>query len=205
MSRRARIIVTVAIAAVLAATAGTLAWRWLAPAAATTAGLQRVILRYELADAVSWPEGAYGRTRLTSAERDELQTGYEDALRASATGDVLRRGLAMRSWGFMQRQRTSYPRMLVTGAGGRIVYYDFVRRTISGDLVVRALVQRFTDKANWRFSTGRLKRLGRDWWPTGLVMEYRLAKTVEGWRIAGVENLPLQFDAKTGALIHGYP
>ena len=68
MPRRARIIATLAIAAVLAATAGTLAWRWLTPAAATTADLQRIILRFELADAVSWPEGAYGRTR--SARRN---------------------------------------------------------------------------------------------------------------------------------------
>jgi hypothetical protein len=53
MPRRARIIATLAIAAVLAATAGTLAWRWLTPTAATTADLQRIILRFELADAVS--------------------------------------------------------------------------------------------------------------------------------------------------------
>jgi hypothetical protein len=95
--------------------------------------------------------------------------------------------------------------MLTTGAGGRIVYYDFVRRTVSGDLVVRALVQRYTDKANWHFRTGKLKRLGRDWWPTGLVTDYRLTETAAGWRIVAAEALPLQLDAKTGALIHGYP
>jgi hypothetical protein len=205
MSRRARLIVTLAIAAVLVATAGTLAWRWLTPAAATTADLQRLILRFELADAVSWPEDAYGRTRLTSAEEASLKAGYEDAVKASTTGSLERRELAIQPWRFMLKQRASYPRMLTTGAGGRIVYYDFVRRTVSGDLVVRALVQRYADKANWHFRTDKLKRLGRDWWPTGLVTEYRLTKTAAGWRIVAAEALPLQVDTQTGALIHGYP
>jgi hypothetical protein len=205
MSRRARIIATIAIAAVVAATAGTLAWRWLTPAAATTVELQRIILRYELADAASWPEGAYGRTRLTPAETGAIQVRYEDALRASTAGSLERRELAIQPWRFMLKQRASYPRMLTTGAGGRVVYYDFVRRTVSGDLVVRALVQRYTDKANWHFRTDTLKRLGRDWWPTGLVNEYRLTKTAAGWRIVAAEALPLQLDAETGALIHGYP
>ena len=205
MSRRARIIVSVAVVAMIGAAAGALAWRLLPPSRATTAGLQRAILRYELADAVSWPEGAYGRTLLTPAERDVLQARYEDALRATATGSVLRRGLELRPWSFMQEQRASYPRMLTTGAGGRLVYYEFVRRTLSGDVVVRALVRRFNDKANWHFRTGRLKHLGRDWWPTGLVMEYRLTKTAAGWRICTVDSLPLQFDPRTGRLTHGYP
>ena len=95
--------------------------------------------------------------------------------------------------------------MLTTGTGGRIVYYDFVRRTLSGDLVLRALVQRYEDKANWHFRTGKLKRLGRNWWPPGLVMEYRLTKTDAGWRIAAAEALPLQYDVKTGELTQGYP
>jgi hypothetical protein len=205
MSRRARIIATIAIAAAVAATAGTLAWRWLTPAAATTVELQRIILRYELADAASWPKGAYGRTRLTPAETGAIQVRYEDALRASTAGSLERRELAIQPWRFMLKQRASYPRMLTTGAGGRVVYYDFVRRTVSGDLVVRALVQRYTDKANWHFRTDKLKRLGRDWWPTGLVTEYRLTKTADGWRLVEAEALPLQVDAQTGALIHGYP
>ena len=189
----------------IVAAAGALAWRWLGPSAATAADIKSTILRYELADAVSWPKAAYGRTQLTPAERQKLQARYEDALRSSATGSALRNGLALQSWGFMQRQRTSYPRMLTTGAGGRIVYYDFVRRTLTGELVVRALVQRFTDKANWHFQTDELKRLGRDWWQPGLVEEYRLTRTADGWRISRADALPLQYDPKTGRLTHGYP
>ena len=205
MSRRARIVVSVILTAALAVAAGVFIWRSLAPAAATSAGLRQTILRYELADAVYWPEGAYGRTKLTPAEQEALQTRYEDALRASATGAVLRDGLALQPWRSLQKRRSTYPRMLTTGSGGRIVYYDFVRRTIAGDLIVRALVQRYMDKAAWYFRTERLKRLGRDWWPTGLVTEYRLTKTADGWRIAAGEALPLQYDVKTGELVHGYP
>ncbi len=205
MSRRARIIVLIAVAAVITTAAGALAWRGLAPAAATTADLRRAVLRYGLAGAVSWPEGAYGRTRLTAAEQTAMQARYEAALQASATGTALRNDLGMQPWRSLQKQRSSYPRMLTTGTGGRIVYYDFVRRTLSGDLILRALVQRYEDKANWHFRTGKLKRLGRNWWPTGLVMEYRLTKTGAGWRIAAAEALPLQYDVKTGRLTRGYP
>jgi len=205
MSRKARIIFGVILVAAVTAAAGALVWRSSTPAAATTSDLRQTILRYELADAVYWPEGAYGRTRLKPDEEEAMQTRYDDALRASATGAALRNGLALQPWRSLQKRRSTYPRMLTTGSGGRIVYYDFVRRTISGDLVVRALVQRYMDKAAWYFRTQKLKRLGRDWWPTGLVIEYRLTKTGAGWRITAGEALPLQYDVKTGELTHGWP
>ena len=152
-------------------------WRAAPPSAAppssgTTAQLRQAILRYELADACAWPKGAYGRVRLSGAELAAMSSRYETAIRASTCGDLLENELSIEPWRSIQKNRRRYPRMLPTGAGGRLVYYDFVRRTTKGDLVVHAVVQRHNDSASWDCARQRLKRLGRKWWQADMVSEY---------------------------------
>ncbi len=79
--------------------------------------------------------------RLSGAERAAMSSRYETVIRASTCGDLLENELSIEPWRSLLENRRRYPRMLPTGAGGRLVYYDFVRRTTKGDLVVHAIVQ----------------------------------------------------------------
>ncbi len=148
-------------------------WRAAPPSSGTTAQPRQAILRYELADAFAWPERAYGRVRLSGAERAAMTSQYETAIRASTCAGLLTNSdLSVEPWRWIQENRRRYPRMLPTGAGGRLVYYDFVRRTTKSDLVVHAVVQRHNDSASWDCARQRLKRLGRKWWQADMVSEY---------------------------------
>jgi hypothetical protein len=185
-------------------------WRAAPPSAAppssgTTAQLRQAILRYELADAFAWPKGAYGRVRLSGAELAAMTSQYETAIRASTCGDLLASDLSVEPWRSIQENRRRYPRMLSTGAGGRLAYYDFVRRTTKGDLVVHAIVQQYNDSASWDFARQRLKRLGRKWWRADMVSEYVYTQTDDGWRIVSKDAVPLLYDMETGKLTHGWP
>ena len=106
-----------------------------------------------------------------------MSSRYETVIRALTCGDLLENELSIEPWRSLLENRRRYPRMLPTGAGGRLVYYDFVRRTTKGDLVVHAIVQQYNDSASWDFARQRLKRLGRKWWRADMVSEYVYTQT----------------------------
>ena len=177
MSRRARIIVLIAVAAVITTAAGALAWRGLAPAAATTADLRRAVLRLR---ARRRRVVARGRLRPDPAHRGGAD-GDAGAVRGCPPSVCHRHGAAQRPRDAALAVSTEATVLLPEdaarpGPADGSCTTTSVRRTLSGDLILRALVQRYEDKANWHFRTGKLKRLGRNWWPTGLVMEYRLTQ-----------------------------
>jgi hypothetical protein len=179
VGRRHRSWLIVVAALALAVVAGMALWRWAPPSAATDAALRETLVRFELAKASLRPPSLVGRT-LTAEDRTALQAAFERRLEATAGGQLLAR---WRHWDYAKALLADeWDTRELTGCTGRVVYWDFLRRSLDGSVQVRAGIAERYRVIRWDAAEGRATP--QQAWATGVaVNRYTLRKVHGVWKV----------------------
>jgi hypothetical protein len=200
LSGQARfVLVVVAVLLVMAAV-----WTWLPPSDESQAAIEEALAAYESLDTVVWPPDLYDDPTLTPQQQDAFEATREDAWRDVAEGDALTRALqqdprAVRR-AAAERRRSPHA-AFVTGAGGEVAVFDFRRRTLGGEILVRAVVVGWVDKGSWSMRAGELVDVYRDEATGGPVLTYTLRQHGDVWKVVDADvpdGPPYFYDAETG-------
>lgn len=168
-----------ALAAVLLAAGVFAAWRWTPPSTAGDAGLHDGVVRFEQALASIRPSELVG-TSLTAADRESLQMAYVARLEDAAAGDALKK---WRDWDYAKALlQDEDGGVQITGCTEKVVYWDFLRREVDGDVAVHAGVEERFHRVKWDANAQRAVPQP-DWVAGVTVWEYTLRKTDANWRV----------------------
>ena len=163
------------------------AWALAPPTGQSRATVTAAVVGYELAPVPVWPAAYRGRRAFSAADRAALQRRADALMATYATGAVLGRWLgADRPASMLEDLRGGDGRMPIA-ARGRVVYYDFLRRTWDGRVVVRAAVEHTITSCRWSARSGAVDvdtRIS----PTVAIMDYTLAAVNGVWKVAGVRG-----------------
>jgi hypothetical protein len=156
---------------------------WLPLDAQVEADVREAIVGYETSTEAAWPAEKPIALPLTEEERAALAADVERRRAEFATDEALAHygpGLAVRD--FAASSRRDWP-WIVTGWRARIVYFDFVRQTLRGDVIVRAGVLRARQRRRMSAALGRLVAPRWRWDEEGIVIEYTLRDTGDAWKV----------------------
>jgi hypothetical protein len=171
-----------------AALAAFAVWTWLPPTDETRDGTKRALVRYEVASQPIWPPEAYSQKKLSEAQRDAVAAALRRALGEVAAGDAVTGFDAEQAADAFVRSEDDVPDVKVVAWRGEVVYFDFLRRTLRGTLLVRAGVRLSHQIGTWDAAAGRLS--GVRWVPhdTVEVRDYTLDDYGDVWKVEAVED-----------------
>ena len=156
---------------------------WLPLDAQVEADVRAAIVGYETSAEAAWPADQPITLPLEESDRAALAADVERRRAAFATEEALSHyspELAVQD--FAASARRDWP-WIVTGWRARIVYFDFVRQTLRGDVIVRAGVLRARQRRRMSTGQGRLVAPRWLWDGEGVVYEYTLRDTGEAWKV----------------------
>jgi len=164
-------------------------WTWLPPDDATQAAARSAIARFERAKGVLWPEDRYGQTTLPSGVRQELQERRYRELMTLAEGAALEDALEIEAVEALLRTPTLNGGRITVASRAKVVYFDFRRRTLSGELKVRAAYDVVKTTGRWHPRAGGIvdtvEDEPSDWCQ---IFEYTLTQHGDAWRIMAKEE-----------------
>jgi hypothetical protein len=173
------------LAAALAAIA---VWTWLPPTDETQDGVERAPVRYEVASQPIWPGEAYSQKKLSETQRDTVAAAVRHALGEVAAGDAVTGFDAEQAVDAFVRSESDLPDVKVVAWRGEVVYFDFLRRTPKGRLLVRAGVRLSHRIGTWDAGAGELKHVTWIAHDTVEVRDYTLDDYGDVWKVEAVED-----------------
>lgn len=168
--------------------AGLAVWSWLPPSAESQEQLRRALVEYETATRIAWPTDEHPST-LTPRALEELAARQRAELARVAAGDALTTFDAEQA---VEEALPAADEDFVVAWHGRIAEFDVRRRTLGGELLVRAAFEMGRDVAEWDAATETITGRQRVWGETAAVKEYRLLESAGGWQVVEVRLLPAQ-------------
>jgi hypothetical protein len=180
LTRRILLPLAVGLAVVAAALAVIV---WLPLDEVVEADIRDAIVGYETTAAAAWPADQPIALPLSEEQRAALAAEVGRRRATYATDEALSHygpELAVRD--FVSEARRDWP-WIVTGWRARIVYFDFVRQTLRGDVIVRAGVLRARQRRRMSTQQGRLVAPRWLWDGEGVVYEYTLRDTGDAWKV----------------------
>ncbi len=195
-----RFAVVVAAATLVAFTV----WPWLPPTDESQDAIKRTLVTYESLDSGVWHSERYGDGTLSAEEQDALLDEREEAWRTVAEGDALQTKLrsdppSVRRTVARRRNHPDEP--FVVAAGGDVVLFDVRRRTLRGELLVRAAVVRWVERSRWDAAHGELVDMERRVAESSPILDYTLRQVGDAWRVVAfstTDEAPYSYDAATG-------
>ena len=156
---------------------------WLPLDAQVEADIRAAIVGYETSTEATWPADQPIALPLSEEQKAALVADVERRRATFATGEALTRyGPELAVQDFATSSRRDWP-WIVTGWRARIVYFDYVRQTLRGDVIVRAGVLRARQRRRMSTEQGRLVAPRWLWDREGVVYEYALRDTGETWKV----------------------
>jgi len=187
VSRALRILRPVAVGlAVVAAVAAVIVW--LPLDTDVEADVKTALTGYETARQVAWPPSRPIALPLTVAQQAALAAEVQRDLSLYAAGDALAAFDARRAVQAFAEETALKTPWVVTEWGGEVVYFDFVRQTLRGEVIVRAGVRRShqagrMDQELQRIVSRRwVKADGAD------IFEYMLRDVDGAWKVIATEH-----------------
>jgi hypothetical protein len=156
---------------------------WLPLDAHVESDVREAIVGYETSTEAAWPADQPIALPLGAAQLAALAADVERRRAAFATEEALTHyGPELAVQDFVESSRRDWP-WIVTAWRTRIVYFDFVRQTLRGDVIVRAGVRRARQRRRMSTQQDRLvaPRWVRD--PQAIVLEYVLRDTGDAWKV----------------------
>lgn len=200
MSGQWRFVVMV-LSALLVAVA---VWTWLPPTEATQKEIKRTLVAYESQDSVVWPPAHRGDVSLSDAQLEELLDERAAAWRVVADDVALLEKLRAdaASVRHVMNERGLRPEDgFIVEAGGDVPLFDVRRRTMRGELLVRACVVRWVKTARWDATRGELVDVKRRSFEGGPIKDYVVRQVGDTWRVVVADQVndpPVFYDAGTG-------
>lgn len=156
---------------------------WLPLDEVVEADIRDAIIGYETSTEAAWPAEQPIALPLSEEQKAALAAAVERRRAEFATDEALARygpGLAVQD--FVSEARRDWP-WVVTGWRAKIVYFDFVRQTLRGDVIVRAGVLRARQRRRMNTQQGRL--VAPRWVPDPEVhvFEYALRDDGDTWKV----------------------
>ena len=161
---------------------------WLPLDAEVEADVKEALVGYEVSREVAWPATKPFIPPLSGADQAALAAEVERGLSRYAAGDALAGFDASRAVSDFVTASTVNAPWVVTKWDGEIVYFDFVRQTLRGDVLVRAGVRRAHQVG--RSSTEKQRVVARRWdWDDGAdIFEYTLRDDGDTWRVVAATH-----------------
>ncbi len=161
---------------------------WLPLDAQVEADVKEALVGYETSREVAWPASESYEPPVGDATKAALAADLERAVRRYAAGDALAAVAPARDVALFLKSLDDDDRWVVTGWDAEIVYFDFVRQTLRGDVVVRAGVRRAHQIG--RSSPDKDRIVARRWlWEEDVdIYEYTLHDDGEGWKVVRAEH-----------------
>lgn len=184
-------------------------WTWLPPDDATQAAMRDAIARFESAKWLVWPADHYGETTLSAPTRERLEDRRHRELMTLAEGDALEGALHVDAVATLLRSPRLRGGRLPVSCRADVVYFDVRRRTLRGELLVRAAYDIVQTTGRWNPRTGEIVDLAEDE-PSTLcqVFDYTLVQRGNAWRVVAKEPVgdedggpPSFYDRSTGAFV----
>lgn len=161
---------------------------WLPLDANVEADVKEALVGFETAREVAWPASEPIHLPLSDVRRASLAHDLRSGLARYATGDALAefdaRGAVL---AFASSAAENRP-WVVTKWAGEVVWFDFVRQTLRGAVIVRAGVRRAHQVGRMDADRQRIVALrwGRD---NGAdIYEYTLRDTGDAWKVVTVKH-----------------
>jgi len=179
-------------------------WTWLPPTEETRDAVKQALVAYESQNSVVWPAAHLGDALLSQAQVDQLLEERAAAWRAVADDDALLeklRGDAASVRRVMNERRRHPEYGFIVGAGGDVPLFDVRRRTMQGELLVRACVTRWVETGRWDAAHGKLVDVERRSSGGGTIKDYVLHQIDDSWRVVSadqVDEAPFFYDVETG-------
>lgn len=185
--RLRRVLVPVAIGlAVVAAALAIIVW--LPLDAKVEADIKEALVGYETSREVAWPASQPITLPLTVAEQAALADDLRRGLSRVAAGDALA-GLDARETvqAFAYSAVQSSP-WVITKWDGEVVFFDLVRQTLRGDVIVRAGVRRGRQTGRMKAERQRIVALRWVWDDGADIYEYTLRDTGDTWKVVAATH-----------------
>lgn len=179
-------------------------WTWLPPSDASKAAIEEAIVSYESLDSVVWHPGPGGDAMLSPEAQDALVAERAAAWREVAEGDALIAAMdrdpdVVRSVAAERRRSPDDP--YVVAAGGDVVLFDFRRRTLHGDVLVRAAVVTWVETGLWDQTRDEVVDVARGLGTSASIREYTVRQRDDTWVVvesAAPDGPPFSYDPRTG-------
>jgi len=156
---------------------------WLPLDEVVEADIRDAIVGYETSTEAAWPADQPIALPLGPAERAALAAEVERRRAGFATDGALSHdGPELAVDYFASEARSDWP-WIVTGWRAKVVYFDFVRQTLRGDVIVRAGVRSARQRRRMSTEAGRLVAPRWIWDREGIVYEYVLRDTGDAWKV----------------------
>jgi hypothetical protein len=186
-SRLRRFLAPVAVGlAVVAAALAVIVW--LPLDAEVESDVKEALVGYETAREVAWPASQPIDLPLTVAEQAALADDLRRGLSSYAGGDALAgsdaRG-AVEAFAFAAMQNDPW---VVTRWDGEVVFFDFVRQSLRGDVIVRAGVRRAHQSGRMKEARQRIVALRWVWDDGADINEYTLRDTGDTWKVVAATH-----------------
>jgi len=198
-----------AVMVVAALVVASAVWTWLPPDDATQAAVRDTIARFESAKWLVWPSDRYGETDLSAPTRERLEDRRHRELMTLAEGAALEDALHVDAVAALLRSPRLRDGRLPVSCRADVVYFDVRRRTLRGELLVRAACDIVQTTGRWNPRTGEIVDLAEDE-PSTLcqVFDYTLVQRGNAWRVVAKEPVgsqdggpPSFYDRSTGAFV----
>lgn len=197
MGGQARLLVVLVAAALIALAV----WTWLPPTETTQDAIKDSIVCFETVNVIAWPEGHYGEETLSPDLQDELRSTRQVTLGEVAEGEALR---TQRDFDPVRRliiARRRQSREVVVASGGRVVLFDVRRRTLRGEVIVRAAVVSWYETGAWDAERQQLVGVRRVEETSCPIFDYAMRERGDSWKVVArkaPDGGPFFYDVRTG-------
>lgn len=173
-------------------------WTWLPPTDEAQDAVKRTLVAFESQESVVRPQELTGEAPPAEAQVERLLETRAVAWRAVADDEAL-----------LQRLRTDEDLVrdalaqkdVVVAVGGDVPLFDVRRRTLRGELLVRAAVVTWVEAGRWAPRSGEVVDVTRRTYPSAPIMDYTLRQYGDAWRVVSAsppDDAPFFYDAETG-------
>ena len=184
-----------------AALAALAVWTWLPPTQESQDAIKQSIVRYDLASRIPWPEGHYGETVLPRVVQDQLLHEWRANLDETAEGDALTTASGYDPVEWLLTSRREQPDRVVLKVDGEVVLFDVRRRTLRGEVIVRAAVAQSIQTGTWDAKSRRVRDAT---WTTSdscAIYDYVMRERGDTWKVvdrAPPKDGPFFYNPDTG-------